>query len=172
MKWKFNGVGSDSPFIPVQGKRSPWPAGEEHQTVWLSSSFSLEGCPEPLFGSHQARWPQQSHSWEFQPAHNTFPAAQLSAPNPTPELSLLGGVPCPQTCSSGWLMRVFVSECCSVNVTHCTNPGNNRGSSQHPRSFPAPTMKTHSWGTFHLLLLLSLFPVWSCFQENNRGQSR
>lgn len=73
----------------------------------------------------------------------------------------LAGVPRPQTCSSSCLINVFASECSGVNVSHCMNVRNNRRIRQHPRSFPTQNTKVHSWCTFLLLSILSLFPLWS-----------
>lgn len=82
--------------------------------------------------------------------------------------SRLAGVSWPQTCSSSLLIKVFVSERSSVNVSHHMNVCNNRRIRQHPRSFPTQNMKIHSWCTFHLLSLLSLFPLWSWLRAASR----
>lgn len=66
------------------------------------------------------------------------------------------------------LTNVFVSECSSVNISHCMKVCNNGRIRQHPRSFPTQNMKINSWYTFHLLLLLSLFPLWSWLKAASR----
>lgn len=139
-----------SQTFPLYLYRGRDPRGQQvrnNELFDFSSSLSLKSCPAPLRGApccHQGQCPQQSHSSGFQPPHNTFPAVQVSASDPKPEFSLLRGVPLPTNLLIRLVMDVFVSECCSVNVTHCMNPGNNGGSSQHPRSFPTPNKKTHS----------------------------
>lgn len=173
------------PF-PLYLHRGRDPQGQQVRNNEVFDSFLPSGCKaaQSHFVGHSpwaAPWSQPSapgtpaepqQGVPATPQFRLFPAAQVLFPTQHPEFLLLRGVPCPQTCSSGCLLDVFVSECCSVNVTHCVNPGNNAGSSQHPKSFPAPNVKIHSWGTSHLLLLLSLFPVWSWLRAASRKITR
>lgn len=73
----------------------------------------------------------------------------------------LAGASWPQTCSSSWLINIFVSENSSVDISHCMSICNNGRIRQHPTAFPSQNMKIHSQCAFLLLSPLSLFPFWS-----------